>query len=243
MTWSSTRCTCAMVVVVSTLVMLGNALTNVLSKLCAFGWPGTCAATSGARKALMKDTGTSVTSATGYITKKLTRIEPQSTLRKLVILALLTWPPMSKLSASPNFKPSVLAMPSSTLIAPFSSSVHLPAMVWLCAGCLAALDKLNSRSTRRLARSSVKSSGVMDLLLTATKRPRIIGYQSNFLTPASTRAFLNASPCSGCTLITKRFGASGGVALRQLSTKSVRSSTSSMRASKPTANALVCTTA
>ncbi len=43
--------------------------------------------------------------------------------------------------------------------------------------------------------------------------------------------------------MTKRFGASGGVALRQLLIKSVRSSTSSIRASRPTASALVCTTA
>ena len=44
------------------------------------------------------------------------------------------------------------------------------------------------------------------------------------------------------TLMTKRLGASGGVALRQLPIRSVRSSTSSTRASRPTANALTCTT-
>ena len=43
--------------------------------------------------------------------------------------------------------------------------------------------------------------------------------------------------------MTKRLGASGGVALRQLATRSVRSSTSKMSASRPTANALTCTTA
>jgi hypothetical protein len=43
--------------------------------------------------------------------------------------------------------------------------------------------------------------------------------------------------------MTKRFGASGGVAWRQLAMRSVRSSTSSTSASRPTASALVCTTA
>jgi hypothetical protein len=46
----------------------------------------------------------------------------------------------------------------------------------------------------------------------------------------------------GSTLMTKRFGASGGVACRQLAIRSVRSSTSSTSASSPTASALVCTT-
>ena len=43
--------------------------------------------------------------------------------------------------------------------------------------------------------------------------------------------------------MTNRFGASGGVALRQLLIRSVLKSTSSMSASRPTAKALVCTTA
>ena len=42
--------------------------------------------------------------------------------------------------------------------------------------------------------------------------------------------------------MTKRLGASAGVALRQLSTKSVRNSTNSMSASSPTDKALTCTT-
>jgi len=77
----------------------------------------------------------------------------------------------------------------------------------------------------------------------ATRRPRIIGYQSNLSTPASRSDFWKASLWSGMTLMTKRFGASGGVALRQLATRSVRSSTSSTSASSPTESALTCTTA
>ena len=45
------------------------------------------------------------------------------------------------------------------------------------------------------------------------------------------------------TLMTKRLGASAGVAARQLLIKSVRSSTSSTSANKPTARLLTCTTA
>ena len=44
-------------------------------------------------------------------------------------------------------------------------------------------------------------------------------------------------------LMTKRLGASGGVALRQLLIKSVRNRTNNTKASKPQANALICTTA
>jgi hypothetical protein len=47
-----------------------------------------------------------------------------------------------------------------------------------------------------------------------------------------------SSPCSGCMLITKRSGASGGVALRQAAIRSVRSSTSNTSANRPTASAL-----
>ena len=43
--------------------------------------------------------------------------------------------------------------------------------------------------------------------------------------------------------MTNRFGASGGVAARQLLIRSVRSSTSNTSASKPTAKLLTCTTA
>ena len=172
----------------STLVMLGNCRTSWLSKLGGRAWPGTAAAASGARKALMKDTGTSGTVATGYMTKKLTRSEPQSTLRRLVILAVLSWPPMSNVSASPSFRPSVSAKPCSTLMAPFSPSVQRPATTVLESGLATLLERLNSRSTRRLARSSVKLSGVMGWPLTSTNRPRIIGYQSNFFTPPSRRA-------------------------------------------------------
>ena len=69
-----------------------------------------------------------------------------------------------------------------------------------------------------------------------------MGYQSNLVTPLSVSAFWKASDCSGITLMTKRLGASGGVALRQLLIKSVRSSTKSTSASRPTESALTCTT-
>jgi hypothetical protein len=78
-------------------------------------------------------TGTSGSALTGYITKKLARIEPQSTLRSEVIFASLCMPPTSKRSVSPSFRPSVVAMPSSTLTAPFSSGFQRPATTWLCA--------------------------------------------------------------------------------------------------------------
>eukprot|EP01031_Cornospumella_fuschlensis_P031802 gene31802-38444_t len=78
---------------------------------------------------------------------------------------------------------------------------------------------------------AVKLSGEISLPFTATRRQRIMGYQSNFFTPPSRSAFWKASPWSGCTLMTNRLGASGGVALRQLLMRSVRSSTSSISAS------------
>ena len=70
-----------------------------------------------------------------------------------------------------------------------------------------------------------------------------MGYQSSRVTPASFSAWRKASPCSGMTLMTKRLGASAGVAARQLLIRSVRSSTSSTRASRPTARLVTCTTA
>jgi len=42
--------------------------------------------------------------------------------------------------------------------------------------------------------------------------------------------------------MTKRLGASGGVALRQLLIRSVRNSTSNTSANRPTDKALTCTT-
>ena len=96
-TCPSTRCTWAMVWLMSTLVMLGKARTKLLSN---------CGLPSGARKALIKLTGTLGNSATGNSTKKLTRMEPQSTLRRLVMRPSVTWPAMSNPSRSPSFRPS-----------------------------------------------------------------------------------------------------------------------------------------
>ena len=69
-----------------------------------------------------------------------------------------------------------------------------------------------------------------------------MGYQSILPTPAVCKASTKPLACSGMTLITKRLGASAGVAWRQLAIRSVRSSTSSTSASSPTAKALTCTT-
>ena len=145
MTWSSTRCTWLMVLVMSTLVILGNSRTKALSNPLV----------SGALKAPIYVLGTSLSTPTGYITKKLARMEPQSTLRSEVIFDSVCTPPMSKRRLSPSFRFSVLAMPSSTLTAPSSSSVQRPAITSLCGGFLLLCERLNSRSTKRLARSSV----------------------------------------------------------------------------------------
>ncbi|MDT4855177.1 hypothetical protein FQZ97_895190 [compost metagenome] len=90
-----------------------------------------------------------------YITKKLACSEPQSTLRSEVMRASFCMPPMSKRRVSPSFRPSVSARPSSTLTSFFASGVQVPAVMLLCAGAALLLLRLNSRSTRRLARSSV----------------------------------------------------------------------------------------
>ena len=111
-------------------------------------------------------------------TKKLTRIEPQSTLRRLLMRPSFCWPPMSKRSMSPSFRPSSSASPSSTDRPPASSGSHLPLTISLCAGGVALWLRLNSRSTRRLARSPLKLAALTDVPLMATRRPRIIGYQS-----------------------------------------------------------------
>ena len=89
------------------------------------------------------------------MTKKLARIEAQSTLRSEVILDSVCMPPTSKLSVSPSLRPSVLAMPSSTLMAPASLACQRPATTTFWLGCVALCERLNSRSTRRWARSSV----------------------------------------------------------------------------------------
>ncbi len=168
-TLSRTPCTCVMVAVMSTLVTLGKARTSALSK----------PACSGARNAPMKVTGMSGSALTGYITKKFACMELQSTLRSDVIFASLAVPATSKRSVSPSLRPSVSARPASTLTAPCSPGVQRPATTWLCAGCCAAYERLNSRSTRRRARSSGKSSGPIPRPFTATRRPRNMGYQSS----------------------------------------------------------------
>jgi hypothetical protein len=169
MTWPSTRCTWSIWAETSTTVTFGKSRASALSK------PGTL---SGARKAVITVAGKSGKRATGNMTKKLTRIEPQSTLRRLVILASCSWPAMSKPSRSPSLRPSVAASPSSTLAAPVSSAFQAPRVTWLWPGSVSLWLRLNSRSTRRLARASPNRSGPTGWLLMATRRPRIIGYQS-----------------------------------------------------------------
>ena len=182
-------------------------------------------------------------SASGNMTKKLACIDAQSTLRSEVIFPSAGVPAMSKVMRSPNLSPSVWASPCSTLTAPASFGCQRPALISLWGGRSAACERLNSRSTSRCARSSLKSVGLTGLPLMATSRPRNMGYQSIFVTPASFKVARNASPWSGMTLMTKRFGASAGVAARQLLMRSVRSNTSSTSASRPTARLLICTTA
>ena len=99
--------------------------------------------------------GTSDMRDTGYITKKLARIDVQSTRRIEVTRASMATPAMSKRKRSPIFKPRVLAKPSSRLKASGSSGTQAPATMLLCAGAATLCDTLNSRSTNRLARSSV----------------------------------------------------------------------------------------
>ncbi|MCY1233165.1 hypothetical protein D9M72_456960 [compost metagenome] len=73
----------------------------------------------------------------GRITKKLTRIEPQSSLRSEVTRACTCWPATSKRSVSPRWIPSVLAMPSSTeapASVPALPSDHRPAITRLPSG-------------------------------------------------------------------------------------------------------------
>ena len=88
------------------------------------------------------------------------------------------WPAMSKAMRAPSFTPSVCARPSSMLMASASPARHWPPEMLLCPGSAALWLRLNSRSTKRLARSSLKPSATTGLPLMATSRPRIIGYQS-----------------------------------------------------------------
>ena len=87
--------------------------------------------------------------------KKLARMDVQSTLRSEVTLESSCTPAMSKRSVSPSLRFKVVAMPSSMLMAPASSGVHAPPTTWLLSGRVALWLRLNSRSTRRRARSSV----------------------------------------------------------------------------------------
>jgi len=88
------------------------------------------------------------------MTKKLTRIDAQSTWRIDVMRDSYNTPAMSKRKTSPSFKPKVLANNSSTLMALGSSGCHSPEMMGLLSGNVSPKVKLNSRSTKRLARSS-----------------------------------------------------------------------------------------
>ena len=62
----------------------------------------------------MKLAGKPASSAGGAMTKKLTFIESQRSLRSDVMRARKRSPPTVKVSSSPSFQPSVFAMPSST---------------------------------------------------------------------------------------------------------------------------------
>ncbi len=83
--------------------------------------------------------------ARGNITKKFTRIEPQSTLRSDVTWPDTGWPPTSNTILSPSFRPSVFARPSSTLSPSASPGTHLPATILACFGSSLELLRFNSR--------------------------------------------------------------------------------------------------
>ncbi len=91
------------------------------------------------------------------MTKKLARIEPHSSLRRLVTFASTTMPAMSKRITSPSFRPRVLAMPCSTEASdtPGASVYQVPPTISLPSGACAIVDRLNSRFARRCASSLV----------------------------------------------------------------------------------------
>src|SRR6185503_232478 len=111
----------------------------------------------------------------GAITKKLTFIESQRSLRNDVTCALNDSDPTVNVSSSPSDQPSVLAIPSSTETSRASGANHLPALIVLCAGGCSVNERLNSRSTRRRARSSLKSASETLRPFTAVSLPRTIG--------------------------------------------------------------------
>ena len=152
-------------------------------------------------------------------------------------------PATSKRRLSPSFRPKLSARLVSTLRALRSSGSQAPAATLLCAGSVLEWLRLNSRLAQRRARSSGNLSSASGSPLIATSRARIIGYQSKRVTPAARSAAWKGTLCSGWMLMTKRSGASGGVVLRQASIRSVRSSTSRISASSPTARAETCKTA
>ena len=114
----------------------------------------------------------------GNSTKKFARIEPQSTLRRLVMRPSTGMPATSKRMVSPRPRPRLAASRSSTLIAPGSSGVQRPAVTVLRSGSTALWLRLNSRSTVRFCASSAKLADEIGRPSIATSRPRNIGYQS-----------------------------------------------------------------
>ena len=97
----------------------------------------------------MKVCGVSAISAGFRMTKKLTRIEPHSSLRRLVTCASTTWPPMSKRSTSPSFRFRVLASPARPRLRACGRPATCRPPPGCCGGSAVMVDRLNSRSTRR----------------------------------------------------------------------------------------------
>ena len=147
-TWSSTSCTWRMMPLTSMTVRFGHARVSVLARPMprAARW-----------NAVMYVVGASFIAAGLMMTKKFARIDPHSSLRRLVIFASTIWPPMSKRIVSPSFKRSVFARPCSTEASatPGASRYQRPATTSFVAGRSAVEDRLNSRSARPFARSSV----------------------------------------------------------------------------------------
>jgi hypothetical protein len=112
------------------------------------------------------------------MTKKLTRIEPHSSLRKLVIGTSTVWPAMSKRSRSPSFRFKVLARPASTDASGLLSSNHLPAADLVLRRHLDHGRQIEFAVDQPLGAIFDKGLAGDGVSLICEQRPRIIGYSS-----------------------------------------------------------------
>ncbi len=178
------------------------------------------------------------------MTKKLARIEPHSSLRTLVIFASTISPAMSKRRLSPSFRPrrSMMLFSTDASARPGASLNHAPSTTSFPSGSALVVDRLNSRLARRRASPSAKVSLLMAAPLIAVRRPRIIGNSTGSFTLAACSWSSTPFVCSGRMLITKRFGASAGVADCQAAIRSPRTTVRSSSAIRPSDSDTTCTT-